>query len=170
MSGAPFIHHPLAVAALVLRFGGDAEQAQAALLHDALGSEGATEGELRARFGDEVTRLVLSFVEESAPKGVWSEGKKLYLSKLRELDEKALLVVVCEELHELGSLTSGLRYQGVEAWKRYPAHGMEVFWYFREIYQLCVSKLRAPQHRALVGELGTLVRALQAVTLDGAQF
>jgi hypothetical protein len=55
----PYVSHLVQVAGLVLEHGGDAEQAIAGLLHDAIEDcEGVTEAGLRERFGPEVARIV----------------------------------------------------------------------------------------------------------------
>ena len=59
-NGVPYISHLLGVCALVLEFGGDEDQAIAALLHDAVEDQGgdATRQEIRRRFGDRVAAIV----------------------------------------------------------------------------------------------------------------
>ena len=53
----PYVSHLVQVAGLVLEHGGDADQAIAGLLHDAIEDcEGVTEATLRERFGPEVAR------------------------------------------------------------------------------------------------------------------
>lgn len=66
-TGVPYITHPVAVARLVVRFGGDREMVAAALLHDTLEDCDVTEGELRRQFGTEITQLVVELTDVSRP-------------------------------------------------------------------------------------------------------
>src|SRR5262249_14919746 len=154
-SEAPYLYHPLAVASLVMKHGGNDVQAAAALLHDTIGDPKVTREEVTRRFGLEVGRLVFAFEDPPLPPGVpWEEARRAYLAKLDGLDETALFVIACEELHEVDELLLALRYLGVEGWKRYAAPAMTVTWYYRELLALLYKKLSADRYRALVGEIG----------------
>ena len=59
VSGEPYITHPIAVANILLDLGMDYSSVCAALLHDVLEDTDTTEEELRERFGDTITELVL---------------------------------------------------------------------------------------------------------------
>jgi len=54
----PYVAHLLSVTALVLEQGGGEDEAIAALLHDAVEDRGVEVNDMRARFGDEVARIV----------------------------------------------------------------------------------------------------------------
>ena len=84
------------------------------LLHDTIGS--MTEAELAGRFGaDGASRVRLrrSAARPRAP-DTWRAARGL-LRKLATVDDAALLVVACEELHELGDLLHDLKYTGTKA-------------------------------------------------------
>lgn len=170
----PFIYHPMAVASLVLKYGGSEAQAQAALLHDTIGDASVTQDGIAQKFGAEVARLTFAFADPEIPGGPqnpgWRDLKKAYLGKLRTLDETALLVVACEELHDGTELLLDLKHKGAEIWKRYPVHGMEVFWYYKELLQIFLHGLKGPRYQPLVGDFGSFVRALKDVTLEGAAY
>ncbi len=168
-STAPFLYHPLAVAALVIKHGGTEAQAKAALIHDTISDLTVTPEEISRRFGPEVQRLVFAFTDPPLPPGAgWEEARRGYLGKLAGLDEEELLPIACEELHEIGDLLLELRYRGVDGWKRFPAHATTVFWYFRELLALLYVKLAATRYQALIGELGAEVRGLKSLVLDGS--
>jgi len=169
-NGLPFVYHPLAVASLVLKFGGTEAQAQAALLHDTIVDGRLSIAEIQKEFGLRVAQYVETFQDPDLPSNggtPWSEAKKAYLRKLASAEVSGLFIVACEELHDGSELLHDLRYKGAEVWKRYPVHGMEVFWYYRELLQLFHSKLIGDQYRALVGEFASLVKSLKAIILEG---
>ncbi len=59
-TNVPYVAHLLAVASIVLDYGGTETEAIAALLHDAVEDQGGppTREEIRRRFGAEVTAIV----------------------------------------------------------------------------------------------------------------
>jgi (p)ppGpp synthase/HD superfamily hydrolase len=63
---APFILHPLEVAALLHNRGFDDEVVAAGLLHDAIEDTDATADDLRERFGDRVAALVTQLSDDPA--------------------------------------------------------------------------------------------------------
>jgi guanosine-3',5'-bis(diphosphate) 3'-pyrophosphohydrolase len=68
---SPYINHPIALAHLLATTGGidDIVVLQAAVLHDTIEDTETTESELRARFGNEVTSIVLEVTDDkSLPK------------------------------------------------------------------------------------------------------
>ena len=58
---SPYINHPIALAHLLATTGGidDIEVLQAAILHDTIEDTETTEQEIRQRFGDTVTDIVV---------------------------------------------------------------------------------------------------------------
>lgn len=65
--GKPYISHPMAVARMVARFGGDKGMVAAALLHDTLEDCEVSADELHGRFGSDVARLVVELSDVSRP-------------------------------------------------------------------------------------------------------
>jgi (p)ppGpp synthase/HD superfamily hydrolase len=68
MDRAPFILHPLEVAALLSGRGYDDEVVAAGLLHDAIEDTDARLDDIRDRFGDRVARIVAAVSEDEAIK------------------------------------------------------------------------------------------------------
>jgi (p)ppGpp synthase/HD superfamily hydrolase len=62
--GAPFIRHPLDVAAVLYRAGAPDHLIAAGLLHDVVEKAGVSAGELRERFGAHIAALVLAVSED----------------------------------------------------------------------------------------------------------
>lgn len=174
---AAYLVHPLAVASLVLRFGGSQEQASAALLHDTLGLAGITLESVRTEFGEKVAALVDAFTDPELPADIpaeilakypWEVAKKAYIAKLRALGAEALLVIGCEEFHELTELASELRASPpAEVWKRRPAHPMNYGWYYKEILKVITPKLASGPARGLVMEYALELRQLQERVFEG---
>lgn len=66
-TGEPYISHPIAVANMVGKFGGDSEMVAAALLHDTIEDCGVTREAIEAMFGEVVADLVVELTDVSRP-------------------------------------------------------------------------------------------------------
>lgn len=121
----PYLYHLLGVASIVLEYGGNEDQAIAALLHDVLEDCGAEhEPTIRAQFGAAVAAIVQACtdgtVEEKSDAA--SAGSKLdnwrlrklnYLAHLREESTDALLVSGCDKLHNARAIAVDLEHPDV---------------------------------------------------------
>lgn len=174
----PFLSHPMATASLVVRFGGTEEQIAAALLHDTPGLGEISLQDIEGEFGPAVAALVGAFTDpelspelppELMEKHRWELTKKAYLSKLQQVPPEALLVVGCEELHELTELAAELRTAPpAEVWRRRPSHAMNHAWYGKEILKLISSRLTSPSPaRLLVQDFALELRRLQDRVFEG---
>ena len=95
----PYVSHLLAVAAIVLEYGGDEDQAVAALLHDAVEDQGgaATLATIRHIFGDAIADIVAGCSDtDVVPKPPWRQRKERYLVHLGEADPGVRLVAAAE--------------------------------------------------------------------------
>lgn len=131
---APYVTHVLAVASLVGEFGGDEDQAIAALLHDTMEDSGATAAEIEARFGARVARFVEACTDTTEhPKPPWRPRKEAHLAKLAEMPGDVKLVVAADKLHNAQSIARDLRRASVgeAVWSRFSAAREDVLWYYR---------------------------------------
>jgi len=135
----PYASHLLQVAGLVLEHGGDLSQAAVGLLHDTLEDcEGVSEAEIRARFGEEVARMVAAcsdLLEGDRPdrKAPWRERKERHLEHLARMDRRLQLVVGCDKLHNLRSLLADLESEGLSALERFTAVPRQTRWYYEAV-------------------------------------
>lgn len=159
-----YLYHPMAVAALVFKFGGDEKQAAAALLHDLIDSH--KKNEMTEKFGQEVTELAFSFLDPAGLENKnWKEKKVAYLAKVSELDQRAFLIIACEEYHDGSELVYEVKTHGPTIWTRYPARADEVLWYYIEIFNLISKKMgeESPLSQEfywIISELQVLVETL----------
>ena len=158
----PYIAHVLGVAALVLEYGGNEDEAIAAVLHDVLEDvaefgAGLTADvlsrEIEARFGSTVLTLVEHMTDTvSHPKPPWPERKALHLTALGQAPRSALLIAAADKLHNVRSLIHDYRSAGEALWDRFnPEAGRDrTLGYYRAALE--VFKARLP---------GTLTDALE---------
>jgi len=138
-SGVPYVAHLLGVCALVIEFGGDEDQAIAALLHDAIEDQGgdATRQEIRKRFGERVTAIVDGCSDsDTTPKPAWRARKEAYLANLRKAPAMIRLVSAADKVHNVRSLTADYRQKGDVLWSRFLGGREGTLWYYRELVQI----------------------------------
>ena len=107
-NGSPYITHPLGVAALVGEYGGDEDQAIAALLHDLLEDCGVKLEEISSRFGERVASI------------------------------DARLAVAADKLQNAESIVHdlGRGSVGARVWSRFRADRDQQLWYFRTVTEV----------------------------------
>ena len=146
-TSVPYIAHLLGVASLVLEYGGDEDQAIAALLHDAIEDQGEHhEAIIRRQFGDRVADIVLACTDGTQSskaaavtledkRADWQQRKRRYLAHLSEAAGDALLVSACDKLHNALAILAGLRDPAIGAavFDRFTEKRDGTLWYYREI-------------------------------------
>ncbi|MEM1033927.1 MAG: HD domain-containing protein [Myxococcota bacterium] len=156
--GVPYIVHPLAVASVVGTYGGDEDQAIAALLHDAIEDCGVGAETIAARYGERVAGLVVAATDSDAhPRPPWRARKAAHIARVRRLDADAKLVVAADKLHNATSILRDLR-RGREVWGWFSAPRDQVRWYYRAM----AEALRDGWPHPLAAELSFAVAALHA--------
>ncbi len=159
-SGVPYISHLLGVCALVLEFGGDEDQAIAALLHDAIEDQGgdATRQEIRRRFGERVAAIVDGCSDtDTLPKPPWKPRKEAYIARLRQAPADVRLVSAADKVHNARTLTADYRQQGENLWSRFRGGKEGTLWYFRELVRVFWDKGPQP----IADELAQAVEDLE---------
>ncbi len=160
--GIPYVSHLLAVSSLVLEAGGDETAAIAALLHDALedqGRDGATEREIRERFGEDVLVIVKGCTDaEVVPKPPWRARKEAYVAHLPHASAQVRLVSSADKLHNARAIVADLRKHGSALWGRFTG-GRESLWYYASL----VRAFREAGGGPLVEELARTVAEMHAL-------
>jgi (p)ppGpp synthase/HD superfamily hydrolase len=167
-SRVPYVSHLWQVAGLVLEHGGDAEQAAAGFLHDAL-EDAPTPGDrvdrqrhILRQLGPRVARIVYDCTdteehEHAGAKAPWRERKTRFLDRLPERDPGSLLVIACDKRHNLATLVADLREHGPAYLRHFNADKEEQAWYFESV----LKALEGDVPRRLVRELGELLDAFR---------
>lgn len=165
----PYIAHLLGVASLVLDYGGDEDQAIAALLHDTIEDQGAHhEPLIRMQFGDRVADIVLACTDGTlegkiaaatpeAKRADWGRRKERYLAHLADARDDVLLVSGCDKLHNARAIVSDVRQIGHAVFARFTGKRDGTLWYYREI-----ARVFADRHAPMAAALATTVAAMGA--------
>jgi (p)ppGpp synthase/HD superfamily hydrolase len=158
----PYMAHLMGVASLVLEYGGDEEQAIAALLHDAIEDCGPRTSyeEIRRRFGDRVTAIVHACTDvDSTPKPPWLDRKAAYVARVAHEPIDAQLVSAADKLYNVRAILKDYRLAGHVVWQRYTGDPADVLWYYRAL----VTAFRGAGAHPIVDELDRAVAQLEAL-------
>jgi (p)ppGpp synthase/HD superfamily hydrolase len=156
----PYVSHLLGVAAIVLEYGGDEDEAIAALLHDAIEDQGGVVvwRKIQERFGDRVAYIVHQCSDtDQTPKPPWQARKEAFLARLAETIPSALLVIAADKLHNARSLIADYRSCGDRLWIRFSGGRDGTLWYYRAV----VETLKGATPGPLVQELARAVTELE---------
>ena len=132
----PYIAHLLQVAGIVLEFGGNQNEAIAALLHDAAEDQGGwkTVEEIRHKFGDTVANIVEGCSDTfESPKPPWRMRKEAYIRKIAKEPPDTRLVSAADKLHNARAILIDLRQQGEALFKKFNGGKAGTFWYYRAL-------------------------------------
>ena len=157
----PYVSHLLAVSALVLKNGGNEEQAIAGLLHDAAEDQGGSEtlAEIRRRFGAGVATIVADCTDTLVePKPPWRERKEAYIAALPGKARESLLVILADKTDNARAILGDYRDCGDDVWSRFSGKKDGTRWYYQTLSDFFSKNYRRP----LTAELARTVAAFQS--------
>lgn len=143
----PYVSHVLQVSGLVLEFGGTEDEAIGGLLHDAAEDAGGEPilAYIQAEFGPAVEQIVRensdSITESKAGKAPWRGRKEKYLADMEHKSPSALLVSVCDKIHNVRALNQDSRTQGEGHWNRFNAPKEDLIWYYQALVSQFESRI-----------------------------
>ncbi|CAN5585674.1 HD domain-containing protein [soil metagenome] len=164
-STIPYISHLLAVASIVMEYGGSEYEAIAALLHDSIEDQGgsSTRAEIRRLFGEQVVSIVDGCTDaETVPKPPWRQRKEAYVAHLPGAGRSVRLVSAADKLHNARSILADYRILGEELWDRFQGGRGGTLWYYRAL----VDTFRAVETTPLIEELERTVAALEDLVAE----
>jgi len=164
----PYIAHLLAVAGIVLDYGGTETETIAALLHDAIEDQGGppTRQEIRRRFGSEVEAIVVGCSDsDQVPKPPWRARKETYLAALGHESASVRLVSAADKLHNARDILSAYRSLGEALWGRFNGGREGTLWYYRALVDVYRATDTVP---ALVDDLDRVVTDLERLAQNAA--
>ena len=166
----PYVSHLLAVASLVLEYGGDEDAAIGALLHDAGEDAGGIErvDDIRAQFGTRVADIVDACTDTyEEPKPEWKPRKVDYIAKIANKSADARLVSAADKLHNARAILRDHRRIGENLWSRFNGEKDGTLWY----YDALVRAFDDAGSNELVEELDRTVGAIfDSANVDRLKF
>lgn len=167
-TSVPYISHLLAVASLVLEYGGDEDETIAALLHDTIEDQGGAlaREEIRSRFGNTVVAIVDGCTDaEVIPKPPWRARKEAYITSMYNASHSVRLVSAADKLHNARSILADYRSLGEELWRRFGGGKQGTLWY----YHALIDAYRTAGTCPLVEELARTVAEIDALVAQNEQ-
>ena len=162
----PYFFHLSAVSNLIIENGGTTIEAIAGLLHDAAEDQGGqkTLKEISKKFGKKVEKIVLECTDTDAdPKPPWYQRKLHYLKEMKSVSQSALLVSLCDKLHNLSSIIEEYKRIKNKLWKRFNAPPKKLFWYYQQLYLNYKKYLK--KHQFLKQKYLVALKDLRTITL-----
>lgn len=139
LSGEPYILHPMEVAVIVARMGGDEDAITAGLLHDVVEDCGVSLETVREKFGDRVAELVAGETEDKrrdrSPQSTWKIRKVESLAHLSQtVDPDVRLLWLADKLSNLRSILRAWEQRGDTIWDAFnEKNKTEHQWYYDTI-------------------------------------
>jgi GTP pyrophosphokinase len=165
----PYMGHLLGTADIVLHYGGDEDQAIAALLHDAAEDQGGRSvlDQIRARFGERVADIVDACTDTfRTPKPAWKRRKQAYIAAVAKKSADSLLVSAADKLNNVRAIVMDVRTALASRdpanatrkfWNRFNAGKDEILWYYFSL----VDAFRRRNVGPIVDELEVAVRQME---------
>jgi hypothetical protein len=101
--GGPFILHPVEVASLLYSAGAPDHLIAAGVMHDLIEKTDVSAGDLRARFGPRITRLVLAVSDDDQISG-YAKRKAALRQQVASAGDEALTLFAADKLSKLREL------------------------------------------------------------------
>ena len=164
----PYVSHLMAVAAIVMRFGGNEDEVIAALLHDAVEDQGGqpTLLTIKNHFGQTVANIVEGCSDtDQHPKPPWKDRKEAYLEHLRGADQSTTMVSAADKFHNAQDCLITYDEIGQSMWNLFKASKELTKWYYQQLADIYAKKaLEYPQIAPLLQQ--TIKMIQQLVALD----
>ncbi len=118
---APYILHPMETASIAATMTNDPEVLAAALLHGVVEDCGVTGDELRRRFGERTSMLVLFMTEPKEPDAQtsWQRRKLRSVNRLRAGSHEQMILTLADKLSNMRSIRRELLAHGPSMWQRF---------------------------------------------------
>ncbi len=167
----PYILHPLEAAAIAAQLTADDDVIAAAALHDVLEDTAQTAEDLRARFGDRVTALVISSSEdkhrERPAHETWLTRKQETLNHLKTASRDEKIVSFADKLSNLRSTLNDYDALGEPFWERFQQKDPDMHvWYYTGVYEACAEL----DYSVLYMEYDRLLRMLRSMVREYKEF
>ena len=138
-SEAPYILHPMEVAAIVGTMTDDQQVIAASVLHDVVEDAGVTIEEIGEKFGNRVMALVSSETENKRedlpPEETWRIRKEETLEILKNTEDIGVLMMwLGDKLSNIRAIYRDYKVEGNDVWKKFHQSDVNVqAWYYRSI-------------------------------------
>ncbi|MBR6788681.1 MAG: bifunctional (p)ppGpp synthetase/guanosine-3',5'-bis(diphosphate) 3'-pyrophosphohydrolase [Clostridia bacterium] len=175
VSGEPYISHPIAVANILIDLGMDYSSVCAALLHDTIEDTDATEEDIKKRFGEVITELVvgvtklkrISFTSKAEEQA--ENFRKMFFAMAKDI--RVLIIKLADRLHNMRTVEplsierqTALANETLEIYARL-ASRLGLSYIKCEMEDICLKVLHPTAYESLVKEV-SLKRKERQIIVD----
>jgi (p)ppGpp synthase/HD superfamily hydrolase len=162
----PYISHLMGVTSLVMEYGGDEDEAIAALLHGFNETQDGPEAlqEIEAQFGKNVAEIVRGCNDaDNTADLAWRPRKEAYLKHLQTASPSIRLVAAADKLYNARNLVANYRAHGTAIYEKCCGGRDGLLWYYKSL----VRAFRSGKKEQIVEEFARVVADLtDMVDLD----
>ncbi|MCU0560952.1 MAG: HD domain-containing protein [Desulfobacterales bacterium] len=158
----PYLVHPLAVAAILIRARCPEHMVIAGILHDTLEDTPLTAAEIGSRFGPRIMDLVIGLTEPDK-RQPWEKRKFHTIELLADAaDEELLLVALADKLDNIRAIRQGLAEAGQDYWRRFNRPKEDQAGYYRSLARVFSARLQTDPGRSLAADFESETAAVFA--------
>ena len=142
LDNIPYILHPLEVAQIISTMTDDLEVISAGVLHDVVEDTEGTMDDIRERFGERITSIVMSETENKYPgedkSATWKRRKEESLRTLKNsTDTGVKMLWLADKLANIRSLARRYNEMGEELWDSFHQNDPALHcWYYKTVAEL----------------------------------
>lgn len=141
----PFVHHPVAIAALLMADGADEELVSAAYLHDVVEHTHVTLATVDRLFGARVAQLVDGATEpdldEHGRPLPWHDRRSTALLRLERAEPDVVALKAADVCANIADLVVDHDREAGAVWVRFTAEPHDQVWFYRVLGRLAVARL-----------------------------
>jgi (p)ppGpp synthase/HD superfamily hydrolase len=149
-SGVPYLSHLLIVSGMILKVGGNEDEAIAGLLHDCIDQDvGYPIESIKQQFGENVAEIVATVTEPDLPN--WREQKLAYAKQVQNGSRSAKLVSMMDKFDNLHDYDQGAR----------PWNYEEIIWFYELLLPIYLAGLKKAREFPYLSDLDDLFKAVR---------
>ena len=137
----PYIIHPLGTAKTLINLGCSEKLIVAAILHDIIEDTPVTKKDIEKTFGKEIASLVEE-VTEPDRSDTWENRKRHTIEHLKTADMDVLLIACADKLDNIMMTKEEYAKAGEAVWARFNQPREYQQWYFRELADVFMSRIK----------------------------
>lgn len=131
----PYASHPITLAMLLIESGLEEKIIVAALLHDTIEDTDMTIHQLKTKYGEEITNMVLNCTEPDQSLK-WEIRKQNTIEQFGEKPDDVKWVIIADKLHNLYSLKHQHDDMGDSLWQYFSRGYEQQKWYYSSLLNL----------------------------------
>ncbi len=146
----PDIVHLVGVATILASNGFDKNTIAAGFCHDLLEDTSCAQKNIEEACGKKVLKIVKHITNDPRLSGKrnWEKKKLKYIKSVKNGPNESKAICLADKIHNLQSLISAHKTQGVKVWKKFNRGKKEKLWFEKKVYKM-ISNTHLSKHPLL---------------------